>query len=228
LAAKAGGICSQAGDFGLAKRKELSEMTVAEAPVDGAAYIRRQLDSRMVTGRYSSGFVTEMMNCAENGSANIFAILQEIEALEGAPSARPTRTKKAEEFVKPPLAGFGLWHKHYVSGSIDSIKVNVGNHWQYNFFDCAKEVMQDQAIPYEKKAEAISRKIVFDGYNDRSTLQKLTGEWIVYARHQGANHYLTLGKHRDKDAVLKHVLACCREFPYLDIAQKHPNSPVHK
>lgn len=56
-------------------------------------YIRGQLDLNMMTGRYSSGLVTELMLCVEYGSAHIFAILQEIGALEGAPYSRPTRTK---------------------------------------------------------------------------------------------------------------------------------------
>ena len=35
-----------------------------------------------------------------------------------------------------------------------------------------------------------------DGYKERSGAQALTGEWIVYAKHNGRNYYLTLGKRR--------------------------------
>jgi hypothetical protein len=82
----------------------ISEMTEAEK------YIRGQLDLNMMTGRYSSGLVTELL-CLEYGSAQIFAILQEIGALEGAPYSRPTRTKTVAP-LRPPLSG--LLHKHYL------------------------------------------------------------------------------------------------------------------
>lgn len=190
----------------------ISEMTEAEK------YIRGQLDLNMMTGRYSSGLVTELL-CLEYGSAHIFAILQEIGALEGAPFSRPTRAKP-EAPLRPPLSG--LLHKHYLQPrSKRSIATNVRNYWGRGlsgFFDPAKAIMQDQTVPYEKKAEALSRAVV-DGYRKRSKSQKLTGEWIVYARHQEANYYLTLGTHGEDEAIRNRVLACCREFPHLEICR---------
>jgi hypothetical protein len=41
--------------------------------------------------------------------------------------------------------------------------------------------MQDQAIPYEKKAGALSHAFVLDGYRERGESREMTGEWIVYA-----------------------------------------------
>ena len=56
-----------------------------EETPDGSPYIRCQLDLAMVTGRYSSVLVTELMRCVEHRSANIVHILDEIGGLEGAP-----------------------------------------------------------------------------------------------------------------------------------------------
>ena len=146
----------------------ISEMTEAEK------YIRGQLDLNMMTGRYSSGLVTELL-CLEYGSVHIFAILQEIGALEGAPFSRPTRAKP-EAPLRPPLSG--LLHKHYLQPrSKRSIATNVRNYWGRGlsgFFDPAKAIMQDQTVPYEKKAEALSRAVV-DGYRKRSEFSEAHG-----------------------------------------------------
>lgn len=46
---------------------------------------------------------------------------------------------------------------------------------------------------------------------------ELTGEWIVYARHEGVNYYLCLGKHDSHDDHLRSHIdgICCKEFPFL-------------
>ena len=195
---------------------------MTEEPTDGAAYIRGQLDLKMVTGRYSSELVTELMRCVEHRSASIFPILDEIGGLEGAPYTRSTRTKPAAPFGRPRLSG--LWHKHYFQAAF--IPKNVLNHWKgrktsksEGFFDRAKEIMQDQAIPYEKKAGALSHAFVLDGYRERGESREMRGEWIVYARHQDVNYYLNLGIHGDDEAIRNRVLACCHEFPQLDICR---------
>jgi hypothetical protein len=56
-----------------------------------------------------------------------------------------------------------------------------------------------------------------DGYKERSGAQALTGEWIVYAKHNGRNYYLTLGAHGDDQRILQRVRACCDEFPKLGL-----------
>jgi hypothetical protein len=54
-------------------------------------------------------------------------------------------------------------------------------------------------------------------YAKRSRAQKLTGEWIVFAKHEGKNYYLTLAAHGEGD---DHIFArirdgCVSEFPFL-------------
>lgn len=48
--------------------------------------------------------------------------------------------------------------------------------------------------------------------------RELTGEWPVYAQHEGRNLYLCLGAH-DKDAhdeLCRQIgLICCQEFAFL-------------
>lgn len=47
--------------------------------------------------------------------------------------------------------------------------------------------------------------------------QALSGEWIIYAVHAGANYYLSLGNHTDGDAALRRQIEvfCRHEFPFI-------------
>ena len=194
---------------------------MADETEGGRAYIRQQLDIRMVGGRYSSGLVTELMSCVENNSANIFSILREIELLEGTPSAKQTRTKKAAPFTGPLLSG--LRHKHYSEAVF--IARNLEIHWGLDkpdkeprkLINRITTIMANPTIPDEEKVEALAEMFVNDGYRERGEAQGITGEWIVYAQHEGVNHYLTLGTHMEgDDAIHARVLACYGEFPYLE------------
>jgi predicted transcriptional regulator len=50
-------------------------------------------------------------------------------------------------------------------------------------------------------------------------MERLTGEWIVFAKHEGRNYYLTLATH-DKTTheherqQIENI--CYREFPFLE------------
>ena len=45
--------------------------------------------------------------------------------------------------------------------------------------------------------------------------RKGTGEWIIYARLDSTNYYLTLGVHGDDEAISRRVRNCLNEFPEL-------------
>jgi hypothetical protein len=51
-----------------------------------------------------------------------------------------------------------------------------------------------------------------------ATVEALTGEWIIYAQHDGKNYYLCLGNHkRSEHNYLRQQIdaICCEEFPFL-------------
>jgi len=53
-------------------------------------------------------------------------------------------------------------------------------------------------------------------YAERSRKQCLTGEWIIYAQHEGQNYYLCLAQHdEDADAFERIKRGCVDEFPFL-------------
>lgn len=181
------------------------------------AYIRENLDLQLVAGRYSTVLVQELAEMFERRSGNVFAILDEIAALEGAPGARPSLTKTPTMFVRSPLAG--LWHKHYNQASF--LHQNVWNHWRANDFAVhAAKTIGEAAIPEDKLMGALIHEFVMGGYRERSESRRLTGQWIVYARRGDMNTYLTLGIHGDDAAICQRVLTCANEFPELDLDKR--------
>jgi hypothetical protein len=57
---------------------------------------------------------------------------------------------------------------------------------------------------------------VTNSYAERSRKQCLTGDWIIYAQHEGQNYYLCLSAHgKDADAFERIKRCCVDEFPFL-------------
>lgn len=185
-----------------------------EVTPEGIASIREWLDLKVVTGRYSSGLARELAVCVEYRRKNIFQILDEIGALEKAPNSRSTNTKPATPLTGRLLAG--LWHKHYSQAAF--IPINILNHWEANDFqERIIAAVKDHDLS-GKSAGLIAHEFVIGGYQERSQSGKMTGEWIVFARQDEVNYYLTLGTHLEGDeAIQKRVLACQDEFPGLRI-----------
>ncbi len=90
-------------------------------------YAAQRLKTQIQGGAYSSVLLADITRHFERGTENIFAIVGEIGALEGAPGSRPSRTKPEEQFEHPPLTG--LWHKHYQQMAASSLATNLRNHW---------------------------------------------------------------------------------------------------
>lgn len=78
-------------------------------------------------------------------------------------------------------------------------------------------VLADPTVPPERQLDRIAHAFVMDGYYDRSGAEELTGEWIVYAKHDERNYYLTLGRHGEDEAIMTRVGACREEFPELEV-----------
>jgi hypothetical protein len=179
------------------------------------AYVRENFDLHLRSGRYSTGVIGELADMLESRSGSVFAIFDEIAVLEGCPAERPSLTKPPTMFVRPPLAG--LWHKHYHQASF--LPQNILNHWRANDFAAhAGKAVDKAAVPRDKLMGALIHEFVLGGYRERSYAHRLTGEWIIYARRDQVNTYLTLGTHGDDTAIHERVLACASEFPELEIS----------
>lgn len=57
---------------------------------------------------------------------------------------------------------------------------------------------------------------VHGNYERRATDGRLTGEWIVYAKHAGQNYYLCTGKHGADEIIRKKIETnCVSELPFI-------------
>lgn len=68
--------------------------------------------------------------------------------------------------------------------------------------------------------ETISKNIadaITGIFAQRSREQRLTGDWIIFAKHQGQNYYLDLASHQENDADIFSRISqgCFHQFPFL-------------
>lgn len=167
------------------------------------------LQLSVTTGKYSSGFVTDLAEHMVNRSAHVHLIYDEIKSLEGLRPAKPSMTKRATAFKREPL--IGLYHKHYFQPKF--ILANIINHWN----DARMSELESGP------ADQLLHKMVIGGFQSRAQTHLITGEWIVFAKHEGKNIYFALGKHDDDETTLARVLACRDEFPEIEFFKNCPN-----
>ena len=146
-----------------------------------------------------------------------YDILHEISVLEGFSSN--SSTKDAAQFKKPPLHPF--WHKHF-STARHTIR-NIGERWglensgNRDLSTAIQTVAQEcgnQAHLWQKR---LAHRVVLGGLEDRSAARRLTGDWIIFAKHEGRNFYLGLGTHEEANDVIYQRLRGGSEweFPFL-------------
>jgi hypothetical protein len=141
-------------------------------------------------------------------------ILQSILDLE---ASEPHKgIKPATRFNKPPLKG--LWHKHYFSAHflIKNIQLGLGKHGTENLVNEVFDPSKSNVITRDMINE-LSQRIAREPFENRQKSGKITGEWIIFAKHDGKNYYLCASTHDAgdqsiHDRIMKH---CAREFPDL-------------
>ena len=72
----------------------------------------------------------------------------------------------------------------------------------------------DQPDLWQKR---IVHQLVLGGLDERAGAQRMTGDWIIFAKREGRNFYLGLGTHDDDDEALYQRLRQGSEweFPFL-------------
>jgi hypothetical protein len=173
---------------------------------------------RLVPGRYSALLVLQLFASYSARYLNPYKVLHEIGALE---QSATTRMKAATPFTGPHLRG--LWHKHFLPDGIPSIARNVMNGLKdYGLPWLEERVRQAQASGKEEfmttdDVRSIADEAVYRNLKRRATSSKMTGEWIVFARHEGSRYYLAIAQHDMGDERLRQMIdaVCCHEFPFL-------------
>lgn len=145
-------------------------------------------------------------------------ITDEIKYLEG---LKPhSQTLKADQFRKEPLRG--LWKKHFSDPQF--LIRNIGNHFGLNkggnerLTQMIAEAFKRNTSGYfdDEFAHFLAHEFTIGAYDKRFKMKKMTGEWIVFQKHQGKNYYLTFGLHANDDWIYRHVnLAIEFDYPFL-------------
>lgn len=174
------------------------------------------LRNRPYQERVSIALVIRLANAsAEN--IDVFSVLDELDYLEGIKSS--SRTKKEAQFRKPPLQGF--WHKHFFSAR--HLIKNVRVRWNLESGNKDLSAMiADVANEYGEDPDlwpnVLTHRLVVEGFEDRAS-RGLTGDWIVYAKHEEQNFYLDLATHnegRQPEQLLQKLRnGCYAEFSFI-------------
>ena len=147
------------------------------------------------TERISISLACRLLNSSDP-RFNPFAVLDEIDYLEGITKA--SRTKSEAQFKKSPLYPF--WHKHFFSAQ--HLIKNVGIRWNMpngGNRDLDK-MIHDVVTQYGEDPDAwpgyLAHQLVIGGLTDRAE-RGLTGDWLVYAKYENSNYYLDLATHEE-------------------------------
>lgn len=141
-------------------------------------------------------------------------IVAELKALEG--NAPSVGTKAATQFTGEPLKG--LWHKHFFSAQFVGHNL-VNHHAGGRLGKLVEQVMDPAKYPVitAELLDTLTHEVVTGAFEKREAQNKLTGEWIVFAKHEGKNYYLCLATHETGDQVIYDQIKsiCFRQFPFL-------------
>lgn len=124
--------------------------------------------------------------------------------------------KPATAFNRPPLKG--LWHKHFFSAHflVNNMLLALGKDGLAKLVD---EVIDpaESSIVTKEMIEELAHRVAHEPVETRDQDGKLTGEWVIFAKHDGQHYYLCLNTHQAGDQfiydrIMEH---CVRDFPDL-------------
>ncbi|MGT3832139.1 hypothetical protein [Vibrio cholerae] len=168
--------------------------------------------SYKIKGNYSKLFLADLMafhRLFGIGSDEVFMVLNDYE------KGRNRAGIKAPTPFKHPLLK-GLHHIHFTSSRYipQNIKIGLGKNGLRNIIN---SVMDDVAKSPEQQAKEIADKVVTGTLDKRQARNKMTGEWVVYAKYNDELYYLCLAQHDDGDQFIRDRIEqyCIDEFPFL-------------
>ena len=157
---------------------------------------------RLVTGdasfadRISLGFAMQLVWLQQTTRDDQGALL-EIQHLE---QGVPTTTKPAEQFKHKPLHPF--WHKHFFSSR--HLLFNAGERWNIargpgnrDLDAMIGQVVSEQGHDPAMCVKLLAYRFLMGSIEERSEANRLTGDWIIFAKHEGNNYYLDLATHEE-------------------------------
>jgi hypothetical protein len=175
----------------------------------------------LASGRYSWLFLLNLYLNERVQGVDSGMVMQEIRDLEAGTST--TGTKAATQFQRPPLQG--LWHKHYFSGHF--VAHNILNQLSGDrIMNLASRVFDPSvsSVITEQMIRDFAYEVSHGSLEKRAEQKRLTGEWIVFAKHEGQNFYLCASTHTNGDQVIYDSIksAVLLQFPFLNLWEPTP------
>lgn len=176
--------------------------------------------SRSAPARYSWAFILKLYAFERVNGIDPAMIVAEIRRLEGLDS--PVGTKSATEFTRSPLRG--LWHQHFFSGRF--VPQNILSQLQGGKVTAALanqylDPQTDGTVGDKADWEGFVQAVTIKQFEERFEQGRITGEWIVFAKHEGKNYYLTLSVHTTGEAdqaLFDEIrMTCSPQFPFLSV-----------
>lgn len=169
--------------------------------------------------RYSALLLLQLFASYKSRRLNPSKVIHEITSLESTDVI--SNTKPPEPFNGSALRG--LWHKHYLPDGIRAMAINLRNGILKDGLPWFEKRVNDavasgeEHFVTEEDIKTITYDAVSQNWTRRSTAKELTGEWVIYAKHEGLNYYLCLGEHSTGDQNLRANIEaiCFTEFPFL-------------
>ena len=150
-------------------------------------------------------------------------IIAEIRFLEGIGENQGTKQSALLKSYEPLKTK--LMHKHYLA--YDSYVRNIGEalcmigahtneaEGKKRIAKLIESKRRPNATHFEMQDIAPLCDAICNIYVNRAKDNRNTGEWIVYAVHEGKNYYLCLGTHGNENEWIDIVEQCRSDFPFL-------------
>jgi hypothetical protein len=132
-------------------------------------------------------------------------------------------TKPAEQFKHAPLYPF--WHKHFFTPR--HTYRNIGDRWgiarggsgNKDLDRMMGKVAVENGSDPDLWPGLLSHRFIIGGLEERSLDNRLTGDWIIFAKHEGCNYYLDVATHEEGEEpeklMAKLRASSATEFPFL-------------
>lgn len=173
----------------------------------------------LIPGRYSYLLVLHLFVGVNAGNVNPFKVIDQIKYLEGLQNS--SGLKSATQFKHPPLAG--LWHQHFLMNGVSSMARNLskglrkfGMPWFENEVAELAKNGEERCLT-ELDIKRMTHDAVHENWLRLQESESLTGEWILFAKHEDLNYYLCLGTHKSGDDFLRSEidLIAQTQYPFL-------------
>lgn len=166
--------------------------------------------------RVSTVLLAQSYSCGVNRIFDTFDLTHPIKVLEGLSASNSTSCE--EQFRHAPLTG--LYKKHFTSprflvkNMLNFIRSKQGKRHFNKVWEDATKVSTSEYID-ESFTKYIAHHMTFDPIAIKSKSKKMTGEWIVFHKHEGINYYLAIAFHGESnDKIHERVVLAC-EFDKL-------------